>query len=235
MISWNAIVGCAATLAATTCCSSEPVTVHAAHPSAHQEPVRDHGASPPASSAMPSAAASQPEPAKSDTAAAVGTENISDRHGRPVPTEYRCVLGFLDYLSRNYSALASADMDPALRPDPAVLTAYVDPNGVTFADADVVPSREQVGAEQRATKSVVKATLSPKEIEHQFRERRGIAFLRLTKLGHSYSLAHPNHSRLVFTPSEQRMVVGVGEGFELLFKRDSCRVVELHYLTIEVE
>jgi len=235
MIEWRAIVWCVATLGATTCCSSERVTVHAAHAAAHQEPARNDGASPPASSATPSAAASPREPAKSDTAAAVGTENISDRHGRPVPTEYRCVLGILDYLSRNYSAPASVDEDPALRPDPAVLAAYVDPNGVIFADADVVPSREQGGTEQRATRSVVKGTLSPKQIEHQFRERRGIAFLRLTKLGHSYSLAHPNYSRLVFTPSEERLFVRVGEGFELIFKRDSCRLDELHYLTIEAE
>jgi len=40
---------------------------------------------------------------------------------------------------------------------------------------------------------------------------------------------------LVFTPLEERVVVGVGDGFELLFKRDSCRVEELHYLIIEVE
>lgn len=125
MINWSAILGCASALAAATCCTWNQVTLDRAQPPARQDSARSHRASPPASSAMPSAVASQRLQQNSSTPVLVGHENVSDRHGRPIPIEYQCVLGLLDYLSKNQAALASIDVDQALRPDPAVLRGYL--------------------------------------------------------------------------------------------------------------
>jgi hypothetical protein len=162
---------------------------------------------------------------------------LTDRHGNPIPEQYSCSLEVLEWLAKNFAALASPDLDPSLRPHWAEISAHFAPQGVRFVDDDFASSGAAGGAHRSEPTGKLKAELQPSQIEQQLRDRRGIAFFRLTNLGRSYSLAHPNHSKLGFRPTSGGVIVEVGlKKYELTFAlQGECRLQEVHYLIVEAE
>lgn len=233
MIQWarNAMALCALTCCGSACTASQVVEAPANGAPSTRRPV------PAASSEWVSADASGTETVSDETSAPKRPKQTTDRHGRPVPEEFACTVEFLEHLTRHHQAIASPDLPDALRPDLATLAAYFSATGVTFSGVDFAPSPPGAATSGRKTTRVVEATLEPNEIERQLRDRKGLAFFRLTKLGHDYSIRHPNHSSLTFKPTGDGVVVAVGvEGYELTFRlRGGCFLEEVHYLIIEAD
>ena len=161
---------------------------------------------------------------------------LTDRHGNPIPEQYACTVEVLEWLAKNFAAIASPNLDANLRPNLAELTAHL-ANSVRFVDDDFTSSAGGGGTRPHATDPQLKATLQPRQIELQLNARKGIAFFRLTNLGRAYSLTHPNHSKLSFRSLNDRVIVDVGvKSYELTFELGAdCRLEEVHYLIVEAE
>jgi hypothetical protein len=158
-----------------------------------------------------------------DASADVGRSAL-DRHGQSIPASYSCVATVLEYLATRNESRGAFDPKKTLAFDTVLFGSWVPDDGIEF-------TRELSGPSIQKLPRI--------EVLTQLARREGTAFERLAHLGNAYSMRHPNHSKLSFTPLSGETVnvrMGVAK-YDLAFSvhQGNCSLLAVHYLVREEE
>jgi len=138
-------------------------------------------------------------------ATGVGTAEESEHFvkSRDIPSEYKSVAEFLDYLKPAKQPRSGFDISIAPQWDLDRLMSFISDKGLTMSDVNQAAAKVQ--------------QLSPKQIRSAVAARKGQPFQMLVHLGYIYAQPYKQYSELRFEPRLTGVVVHMASWYRMTF------------------